>query len=81
MIYIYVHICMCTYMAAPASFKTPIVNVTHSERRHIAAFIIRGVRGRVLCAKTDNAISRDEGNVGEKERESSMAQRGREKET
>lgn len=39
------------YMATPAVFKTPIVNVTHSERRHIAAFLMRGICGRVLCAK------------------------------
>lgn len=39
------------YVATPAGFKTPIVNVTHSERRHIAAFVMRGVRGRALCAK------------------------------
>lgn len=40
-----------TYVTAPAGFKTPIVNVTHSERRHIAAFVMRGVRRRALCAK------------------------------
>lgn len=39
------------YMATPAVFKTPIVNVTHSERRHIAAFLMRGICERVLCAK------------------------------
>lgn len=39
------------YMATPAVFKTPIVNVTHSGRRHIAAFLMRGIRERVLCAK------------------------------
>lgn len=42
---------MCTCTATPAVFKTPIVNVTHSEWRHIAAFLMRGICGRVLRAK------------------------------
>lgn len=55
------------YVATPAVFKTPIVNVTHSERRrHIAAFLMRG---RVLCAKLTmqgrrEALQGDEDSAG-----------------